>query len=198
MLPRSSQPAPAARCNFALFWRAVSPLGALRLSCGTARAHAKARLFALRLRVHHEHARRTRSPTSPRERDRERAPRPPARSSMASTCLLSLVIVVSGSAGDRPALRHASRAQLAQGQGAGWLSALAEAPGWAQHDYANLVALPVLSGLTFAALRTERAHSGAPPHERAPKTCGTRGSGRGVESSDARQLIRRVLPKKRP
>ena len=77
---------------------------------------------------------------------------------MASTCLLSLVIVASGSAGDRPALRHASRAQLAQGQGAGWLSALTEAPGWAQHDYANLVALPVLSGLTFAALRTERAH----------------------------------------
>ena len=80
-------------------------------------------------------------------------------SSMASTCLLSLVIVVSGSAGDRPALRHASRAQLvAQGQGAGWLSALTEAPGWAQHDYANLVVLPLLSGLTFAALRTERAH----------------------------------------
>ena len=91
--------------------------------------------------------------TSPRERDLESCRSSPApRSSMASTCLLSLVIVASGSAGDRPALRHASRAQLAQGQGAGWLSALAEAPGWAQHDYANLVALPVLSGLTIAAL----------------------------------------------
>ena len=77
---------------------------------------------------------------------------------MASTCLLSLVIVVSGSAGDRPALRHASRAQLvAQGQGAGWLSALTEAPGWAQHDYANLVVLPLLSGLTFGAADGARA-----------------------------------------
>ena len=99
---------------------------------------------------------------SPREREyeiRRGRSSPPPRSSMASTCLLSLVIVVSGSAGDRPALRHASRAQLvAQGQGAGWLSALTEAPGWAQHDYANLVVLPLLSGLTFAALRTERAH----------------------------------------
>ena len=77
----------------------------------------------------------------------------------AAACLLSFVILVSGSTGDRPALRLvAPRAQLAQGQGASWLSTLTEAPAWAQHDYANLVLLPLLSGLTLAALRTERAH----------------------------------------
>ena len=77
----------------------------------------------------------------------------------AAACLLSFVILVSGSTGDRPALRLvASRTQSAQGQGAGWLSALAEAPAWAQHDYANLAVLPLLCGLTLAALRTERAH----------------------------------------
>ena len=76
-----------------------------------------------------------------------------------AACLLSFVTLVSGSTGDRPALRLvASRAQPAQGQGAGWLSALAEAPAWAQHDYANLAVLPLLCGLTLAALRTERAH----------------------------------------
>tara|TARA_B100000795_G_scaffold230775_1_gene188347 strand:- start:815 stop:1228 length:414 start_codon:yes stop_codon:yes gene_type:complete len=75
-----------------------------------------------------------------------------------AACLLSFVTLVSGT-GDRPALRLvASRTQSAQGQGAGWLSALAEAPAWAQHDYANLAVLPLLCGLTLAALRTERAH----------------------------------------
>ena len=90
-----------------------------------------------------------------------------ARAPMVGTCLLSFVILVSADTklrdprvtGDRPALRLvASRTQLAQGQGAGWLSALTEAPAWAQHDYANLVLLPLLSGLTLAALRTKRAH----------------------------------------
>ena len=75
--------------------------------------------------------------------------------------LLNLVILVSGSSGDRSALRLVApglSAQPAQSPGAGWLSAVAKAPAWAQHDYANLAVLPLLSGLTLAALRTERAH----------------------------------------
>ena len=85
--------------------------------------------------------------------------RRPRSMSTTTAALLNLLILISGSSGDRPALRVPSRGtQPAQGQGAGWLSTLAEAPPSAQHDYANLAVLPLLSGLTLAALRTERAH----------------------------------------
>lgn len=74
---------------------------------------------------------------------------------------------LSFSAADRPALPQpagqrvhlVARAEPRQQprRSASWLSALKDAPPWAQHDYANLALLPLLSGLAIASLRTERA-----------------------------------------